>query len=181
MNSHYLPSSESVCILLWHTEIWQVSWSGNHEIVSPCLLIPPDAFGLRAACRLHIMVSFALCISHQAGRGCLGVGFISWSAVLAQKAVIPVQLWVVRRTARGPVFGDPAGAQYLMPSPEHPSHPSMPHDCLGTPGTSLLAEACLSQLLSIKGCLQILYDPSTSSWHIFLSHPASILNAGLLK
>lgn len=164
-----------------NTEIWQVSCSENREIVSPCVLIPPNAFDLGSAYRLHATVSFALCISHQAGRGCLCVGLISLSAMLLQKAVIAVQRGEVCRTPRSPVFGDPTGARCLMPTPECPLHPSMPHDLVGTPGISLLAEACLSQPLSIKECLQILHDTSTSTWYILPFPHAPILNAGLLK
>lgn len=143
MNSHYSASSGGTCILLRHAETCRVSCSENREIVSPCMLITPNAFDLGAACRLNVTVSRALCSSRQAGPSCLGDGLVSLSAAVAREAVIPARLAEVCVTPRA-LPGDPAGARCPTPSPERPSHPSPPRDCPGTPGTSFLTEACLS-------------------------------------
>lgn len=118
MNSHNLLDSEGACILLRHSEICQVCCSENREIVSPCILITPNAFDLVSACRLNVMVLLALCSSHQAGCGCLGDGLISLSAALAREAVIPVQLGEMCVTPRALCLGTLLGhgAPHQAPS-----------------------------------------------------------------
>lgn len=170
--AHSLLDSERPCILLWHTEICQVSCSENRGIASPCILIAPNTFDLGAACCLNVTVSLAFCSSHQAGCGCSGDGLISLSAALAREAVIPLQLGEVCVTPRALCLGTllQHGAPRQTPSARcisarlvmgrvHQAHP-------------FSQRLVCHWLLSIKGRLQILPDPSTSTWYVgfFINH-----------
>lgn len=106
MNSHYLPNSERCASSYWD---FQLSHSEDRQIVSPCILITPDAFDLSAACHLNIMVLLLFCSSHQAGHGCSGNGFISLSAALVHEAVMFLQLGQDCVIPRALCLGTPLG------------------------------------------------------------------------
>lgn len=165
MNFCCLPDSEKAGILLWHTEVCQVSCSENREIVSPCILITPNAFDLGSACRLNVTVSLALCSFHQAGCGCLGNGLISLSATLPHEAVTVTQLGEVCGTPRalGLRTLPGHGAPHQAPS----AHRIPPHLVIGQVHEAHpFSQSLVGHWLLSQGCLQILHDPATSTWYI---------------
>lgn len=175
-----LLDSERPRNLLWRTEICQVSCSENHGIASPCILIAPTACDLGAACCLNVTVSLAFCSSHQAGRGCSGDAVISSSAALAREAVIPLLLGEACVTPRALRLGTllQHGAPRQAPSARRISaRLVMGRVRQAHPFSQRLV---CHWLLSIKGRLQILRDPSTSTWYVWGFLP-QIVNAGSLK